>query len=131
MAAALKNIEIIEREALVANADQLGQYFYNRLVGVLQEKHPTIGAVSGGLGLLASLALVKNRRTGERYPGGSDGPFLSRLAALVRENGLALRVGHTVTLAPPLIATKELLDDIVLRLDDSLFQAEREFPPEL
>ena len=131
MAAGLKSLEIIERERLVENSDRMGKYLYERIVAQLQNSHPIVGAVFGGLGLIASITLVKNRRTHQAYPGGASGPFLSRLNDLVRSHGLFLRVGNTINIAPPLIATKPILDDIVDILDRSFSQIEREFPPDV
>jgi adenosylmethionine-8-amino-7-oxononanoate aminotransferase len=130
MAAGLKNLEIIEREGLVENSNRMGSYFYERVTARLLDRHPIVGAVFGGMGLILSIALVKNRRTRQAYPGGADGPFLSRLNELVRSNGLFLNMRHTTNIAPPLIATKQILDDIVDILDHCFSQIEREFPPE-
>ncbi|MGQ4809469.1 Putrescine--pyruvate aminotransferase [Candidatus Entotheonellaceae bacterium PAL068K] len=69
MTATLKNLEILERENLVDNADQMGQYLYDRARAVWQEKHPAVGLVGGGLGLLMSIELIKNRKTKEPFPG--------------------------------------------------------------
>ena len=67
MAAALKNLEIMEQENLVENSEAMGRYLYERAMAVLQENHPSVGFVGGGLGLLMNIELVKNRRTKEPY----------------------------------------------------------------
>ena len=130
MAAGLKNIEIMEREQVVENSSQMGTYLYNQAVSVLQENHPIVGYVGGGLGLLMAIEIVKNRKTRERYPGGFDGEFAKRFTEIIRDKGLAIRVGDNITLSPPLTITKEIIDDIVDILDQSLTEIEREFPPE-
>ena len=130
MAAGLKNLEIMERENVVDNADVVGRYLYDKAVSVLQENHPTVGFVGGGLGLLMAIEIVKDRKTKERYPGGSDGAFAKRFTDLVRDKGLAIRVGDSITLSPPLTITKEIVDDIIEILDQSLTEMEREFPPQ-
>ncbi len=131
MAAGLKNLEIIEREGLVENSNKMGKYFHERVISKLRDNHPIVGEVFGGLGLILSIALVKNRRTRQAYPGGDEkGTFLFRLNELVRSNGLFVNMRHTTNIAPPLIATKAILDDIVDILDRSFSQIEREFPPE-
>lgn len=130
MAAGLKNLEIIEREGLVENSDRMGKYFYEQVTERLLNKHPIVGAVFGGMGLILSIALVKSRRTRQTYPGGVNGPFLSRLNELARSNGLFVNMRHTTNIAPPLVATKQILDEIVDILDHSFSQIEREFPPE-
>ena len=130
MAAGLKNLEIMERENVVENADVVGSYLYDKAVSVLQENHPTVGYVGGGLGLLMAIEIVKDRKTKERYPGGSDGAFSKRFTDLVRDKGLAIRVGDNITLSPPLTITTDIVDDIIEILDQSLTEMEREFPPQ-
>ena len=130
MAAALKNLEIIERENLVDNSDQMGQYLYERAMAVLQENHPTVGYMGGGLGLLMSIELVKDRKTKEPYPGGPQGDFAKYLTEKIRGYGLATRAGDSITLAPPLTFTKELIDETIDILDKAIGEAEQEFPPE-
>ncbi|MBI2170865.1 MAG: aspartate aminotransferase family protein [Chloroflexi bacterium] len=129
MAAGLKNLEIIERERLVENSDRMGRYLYDRAVSVLQENHPTVGFVGGGLGLLMAIEIVKDRKTKERYPGGFNSPFTKRFTDLLRGNGLAVRAGDTIILSPPLTITRAIVDDMVDILDTSLTTMEREFPP--
>ncbi|MBI4310497.1 MAG: aspartate aminotransferase family protein [Chloroflexi bacterium] len=129
MAAGLKTLEIMERERLVENSDRMGTYLYDKAVSVLQENHPTVGFVGGGLGLLMAIEIVKDRKTKERYPGGFNSAFTKRFNELVRENGLALRAGDTIVLSPPLTITKEIVDDTIDILDRSLAQMEKEFPP--
>ena len=130
MAAGLKNLEIMERENVVENSDVVGRYLYDQAVSVLQENHPTVGYVGGGLGLLMAIEIVKDRKTKERYPGGSDGQFSKRFTDLVRDKGLAIRVGDNITLSPPLTITTDIVDDIIEILDQSLTEMEREFPPQ-
>ena len=130
MAAGLKNLEIMERENVVDNADAVGRYLYDKAVSVLQENHPTVGYVGGGLGLLMAIEIVKDRKTKERYPGGSDGAFAKRFTDLVRDKGLAIRVGDNITLSPPLTITMDIVDDIIEILDQSLTEMEKEFPPQ-
>ena len=130
MAAGLKNLEIMERENVVGNSDTVGRYLYDKAVSVLQENHPTVGYVGGGLGLLMAIEIVKDRKTKERYPGGSDGPFAKRFTDIVRDKGLAIRVGDNITLSPPLTITTGIVDDIIDILDQSLTEMEREFPPQ-
>ena len=131
MTAALKNLEIIERENLVENSDRMGRYLYDRAMAVLQENHPLVGYVGGGLGLLMSIEIVKNRKTKEKFPGGFQGEFARRFTDIVQEKGLAIRAGDTITLSPPLTITREIVDDIIDILDVSLTEMEKEYPPEV
>ena len=130
MAAALKNLEIMEREHLVENSDKMGQYLYEQAMAVLQENHPLVGYVGGGLGLLMAIEVVKNRKTKEKFPGGFQGEFAKRFTEIVRGHGLATRAGETITLSPPLTITRELVDEIIDILDVSLGEIEKEYPPD-
>lgn len=130
MAAGLKNLEIMEREGVVENSDKMGTYLYEKALSVLQENHPSVGFVGGGLGLLMAIEIVKNRKTKEKYPGGFNSEFSNRFTDIVRGNGLAIRAGDTITLSPPLVITQDLVDQIIDVLDRSLSQMEREFPPD-
>ncbi|MCH8177730.1 MAG: aminotransferase class III-fold pyridoxal phosphate-dependent enzyme, partial [Proteobacteria bacterium] len=58
-AAALKNIEIMEREGMVENSAAMGAYLLDGLKE-LKEKHQIIGDVRG-LGLFIGIELVKDR----------------------------------------------------------------------
>ena len=130
MAASLKNVEIIERDNIVQNADEMGRYFYDRCMATLQENHPSVGFVGGGMGLLLNLEMVKNRRTKERYGGGPRGEYSEKFTGKLRERGLAVRAGDSVSFAPPLVITKEIIDDIIDILDESIGEMEQEFPVE-
>ena len=100
-------------------------------MSVLQENHPLVGFVGGGLGLLTTIEIVKNRQTKEKFPGGYQGDFAKRFTEIVRGHGLAIRAGELVTLSPPLTITKEIADEMINILDVSLSEIDREFPPEL
>ena len=127
MAAALENIRIMESEGLIENSASMGRHLHQRLLE-MASRHACIDSVTGGLGLLATISVVGNRKTGARYPGGSNGPAMARLAALVRKRGLSIKVGNTINIAPPLVIGRALVDEIVQILDDSLTDMEREFP---
>ena len=116
-AAALKNIEIIEKENLVDNAATVGEYFKNQLMG-LKENHKIIGDVRG-LGLLLSVELVSDRRTKIGFP--KELRVAERLNQKFRENGLIFRVGSEIlNIGPPLCITTSEVDEIVSVLDKSL-----------
>jgi adenosylmethionine-8-amino-7-oxononanoate aminotransferase len=122
-AAALANIEIMEREGLVGRAAELGPYLLGGLRSLVAA-HPTVGDARG-LGLLGAIELVKDKETKEQW--GKDSPFIRRLNQLVAERRLLTRVWDIVHVAPPLVVTREGLDRIITILDDSLTVAEREF----
>lgn len=121
-AAALKNIEIMEREALPQRAAELGDYLLAGLRG-LADRHPTVGDARG-LGLLCALELVRDKNTREKWARDSD--FIKRVHELVVERRLLTRVWELLHVAPPLVVTREEIDRIVAILDESIGIAERE-----
>lgn len=126
-AAALKNIEILQKEGLAQRSAQQGAYLLNRL-GRLRS-HPTVADVRG-IGLLCAVELVQDKQTKEPFgwgPAAAAHPFTRRLMALMDERGLLARVFMSVQVAPPLVVTGEEIDRIVAIIDESLTVAEREF----
>jgi len=126
-AAALKNIEILQNEALVQRSAQHGQY----LLGLLERlrPHPTVGDVRG-IGLLCAVELVQDKRTKEPFgwgPAAASHPFSRRVTALMAERGLLTRVFMSIQLAPPLVVTAAEIDRMITIVDESLTVAEREF----
>ena len=130
MTAALKNLEIMERENVVENSDKMGQYLYDRAMAVLQENHPSVGFVGGGMGLLMDIQMVKNRKTKEPYPGGPQGEYAKRFTDKIRGYGLATRAAESVVLSPPLTIDKGIVDDMIDILDKSIGEMEQEYPPD-
>jgi adenosylmethionine-8-amino-7-oxononanoate aminotransferase len=123
-AAALKNIEIIEKENLVKNAATVGKYFKESLLD-LKSKQPLIGDVRG-LGLLLSVELVSDSVTKKGFP--KEFKIGDRLNGKFRENGLILRVGNEIlNLGPPLCITELEVDEIIEALDRSLTELQREW----
>jgi adenosylmethionine-8-amino-7-oxononanoate aminotransferase len=122
-AAALKNIEIIEREGLPERAAELGDYLLAGLRGLV-DSHPTVGDARG-LGLLCAIELVRDKGTREKWARDSD--FIKRVHALAVERRLLTRVWELLHIAPPLVVTREEIDRIIAILDESIGIAEREF----
>lgn len=125
-AAALKNLEIFERENLVAQSAEKGAYLKKRLEEL--RAHPTVGDVRG-LGLMAAIDLVKNKETREGW--GKGAAFSARLGELAMERGLITRVWDVMHFAPPIVVTKGEIDRMVEITDESLTIAEREFASEI
>jgi adenosylmethionine-8-amino-7-oxononanoate aminotransferase len=121
-AAALKNIEIIEREELPQRAAELGDYLLAGLRSLV-DSHPTVGDARG-LGLLCALELVRDKGTREKWARDSD--FIKRVHQLAVERRLLTRVWELLHIAPPLVVTREEIDRIVAILDESIGIAERE-----
>ena len=119
-AIALKNLEIIERESLVENSASVGERLRSRLAE-LQDRHRVIGDVRGK-GLLLALEIVKDRETKEPFAE-ADG-WADALNAALISRGVLTRAGGTINIAPPLVITPEEADDLVVRLDGALQEAE-------
>ncbi|WKW52140.1 aminotransferase family protein [Rhodomicrobium lacus] len=101
-AVALETLRIIDEERLVERAAGQG----GALLGRLREAlgwHPHVGEVRG-LGLLAGVELVADRRTRARFA--PEFNLASRLRAELLARGLYTRiVNDTICLAPPLTIT--------------------------
>jgi 4-aminobutyrate aminotransferase len=114
-AAALAMLEVIEEEQLLENAQQLGEHAMARMKDMMQ-RHTLIGDVRG-LGLMLGIELVKNRETRERA---SDEAEQVMYAALARGLSFKITMGNIITLAPPLIITREQLDHALDILEQCL-----------
>jgi adenosylmethionine-8-amino-7-oxononanoate aminotransferase len=122
-AAALKNIEVIEKENLVQNAAEMGTYFKEQLTG-LKVDHPIVGDVRG-LGCFAALEFVSN---GEAKTGFKpEDKMAQRMTEKLRKRGLLLRSrGDILHMGPPLCITRDDVDEIVHAIDVSLWELEGE-----
>jgi adenosylmethionine-8-amino-7-oxononanoate aminotransferase len=117
----LRNIEIIEREKLVARARETGAALRARLKGLLD--HPNVGDVRG-LGLLIGIELVEDRE--------SKRPLdWQPLAAIVRrclEQGVIIGrntntspgLGNVLILAPPLVIDEDETEQLATALETAL-----------
>ncbi len=125
-AAALKNLEIIERENLLQHVTDTGEYLFDKLFE-LQEKHPLIGDVRGK-GFLAGMELVKDRKTKEPV----EEAVLMRIAADCLEQGVMIartnrcfkKFNNTLILSPAFVCGKPEVDIIVGAIDAALGRTE-------
>jgi L-2,4-diaminobutyrate transaminase len=128
-AAAMANLDIIERENLVANARDVGPYLLARLREVFAD-HDMVGDVRGE-GLLACVEFVAERSAPRLFdPALEVGP---RIAAACREEALLVRPlpdGDIVGFSPPLVITRAEVDEVVerfrravVRVTDELLRA--------
>ena len=116
-AAALKNIEILEDENMVANSAEVGGYLKESLLE-LKERHPIIGDVKG-LGLMLGLELVSDRETKARFPVKSK--VGDRITKGFKSRGLILSASQeTITIGPPLCITRDEADEVVSIIDETL-----------
>ncbi len=117
MRAALATIEVIEREDLARNAQVTGDYLREKLMG-LQERFDAIGEVRG-MGLMQGIEFVKDRKTKEPYPEAVLKVFeeTKKRGVLIGKGGL---YGNVIRMGPPLIATKDHIDELAAALNDAL-----------
>jgi len=115
-AAALKNIEIMEREKMFDNVNVVGPYFMERLKTLLDL--PIVGQVRGR-GFMACVEFVKNPRTKELFV--EDLDIGKRIANEADKRGLIVRpIVHLNIMSPPLIMTKNDVDFVVSTLRESI-----------
>jgi adenosylmethionine-8-amino-7-oxononanoate aminotransferase len=111
-AAALANIDVLERDGLVERTRAREGAFHATLSSL--EGHPLVAEVRGGVGLMAAVALEP-----ERVEADPDLP--RRLWAAAREQGLLTRwVPAGVAVAPPLVIEDSEVDEIVGHLERAL-----------
>jgi 4-aminobutyrate aminotransferase len=105
IAAALATLDVIEREGLLRNSEEVGNHMKRRMAD-WPKKRKLVGDVRG-LGLMIGVELVKNKETKERASEERD-----RVVELAFERGiLLLGCGpNTVRISPPLITTKDQAD---------------------
>lgn len=111
-AVALKNLEIMKRLNLTQNASEVGAYLHERLAGAFGN-HPHVGEVRGH-GLLAAVQMVVDRDPKKFFNPACKIP--ARVADACYQAGLIVRplpsIG-AIALSPPLIMTKENVDQMV------------------
>ena len=109
-AVGLATIDVIEKEGLVAKVrDETGPYLQKR-VGELAD-HPLVGETRG-VGLLAAVELIADKKTGGRFPEEGKTGLLARDFCF--DNGLIMRsIRDTMVLSPPLVITKSEIDEMV------------------
>ncbi|WP_231489491.1 aminotransferase [Billgrantia saliphila] len=114
-AAALKNIEIIEREGLCESVREVGPYLERKLKTLAD--HETVGDVRGDHFMMA-IENVADKNTKELLP--VEARVGDRVAAEAQKRGLIIRpVGHLNILSPPLIWDRDVVDRVVAILDEA------------
>ena len=109
-AVALANIAILRDEKIVENVrDNTGPYLEQRWNELAQ--HPLVGETRG-VGFLRALELVKNKQSREFFdPVGKVGQICRDICF---NNGLVMRaIRDTMVVSPPLILTREQVDELV------------------
>lgn len=133
MAAAIATIRYIQEHDLVENARVVGAYFLEQLQSLLQYR--IVGDVRGR-GLMIGFEFVADKRTKQWFPPQREVSNLFN--KITFERGLVTYpcagtvrgvAGDTVLMAPPLITTKEQIDEIMTVLHESVQVLERMVEP--
>ena len=120
MTAGLATLEVIEKEGLIQNAAELGPYLKEKLLE-LQDKHPLIGDVRG-IGLMQGAELVKEGKE----PAAQE---VDRILEIMKNKGIIIgkngRSRNVLAFQPPLVITKENVDEMITALNDALTEVEK------
>ena len=117
-AIALKAIDVIINEGLLDNVKAVSPYFMERLNEF--NEYENIGETRG-IGLMAALEMVKNKKTKEPFEGHLN--MGDKVANLSIDNGLICRpLGPAIVLCPQFIIDNKQIDQIF----DSLHKTIRE-----
>ena len=133
MAAAIETINYILKHNLVENARVVGDYFLEQLQSL--RAYRTIGDVRGK-GMMVGFEFVTDKVTKAPFPPEKE---TSRIfTELTFDRGLITypcagtvrgMAGDTILMAPPLITTKEQIDEIMVILHDSMRAFEQQVVP--
>jgi putrescine---pyruvate transaminase len=115
---ALKNLEIMEREKLVPRVKaDIGPYLQRRLRATFAD-HPLVGEVRG-LGLLAAIELVADKKTRAFFP--KDRDVGTHCRNYCFSSGLVMRaIRDTMVVAPPLVVTEPEVEEIIALAKDAI-----------
>jgi putrescine---pyruvate transaminase len=117
-AAALKNIEILERENLLGNATRVGTYFEARMAEMLDL--PMVGDVRGSK-LMVCVENVADKARKTLLPEALD--VGKRISDTAESMGLMVRpMGHLNVMSPPLTITEAEVDFVADILGKSIRQ---------
>jgi adenosylmethionine-8-amino-7-oxononanoate aminotransferase len=128
-ATAHEALKIWEEENLSEKAAQTGEYLFRQLNGL--NRHAIVGDVRG-LGLMAGLEFVADQTTKEPFP--AEKAVAKRVGMIALQNGLVTYPGggmvdgvrgDILSLFPPLIFSRQNVDELVDKLDKTLTQVEQ------
>lgn len=125
-AVASKVLEIYQRDNMFATAAETGEYLQHRMREFAN--HPLVGEVRGK-GLIVAAELVANKNEGTAFEGGAVGNYAAQRC---QDHGLIVRcvAGSSIALCPPLIISKDHIDEAIsklaIALDETLTFAKTE-----
>ena len=130
-ATAVRVIQVYQEDGLIENAEMMGKYLLERAME-LKEKHPSIGDVRG-LGLFVGLELVKNQKTKDPLvplaakvvPGMNPKLEVARKLVELGMIAMAANPSNVIAMAPPLIVTKDEIDEGIAIMDKALEGADK------
>jgi L-2,4-diaminobutyrate transaminase len=114
-AAGVANLEVIEREKLIAHVAEVGPYFVKRLKETFTGR-PYVAEVRGA-GLLGAIEFAADPKARKRFDVGQK--VGAQLSAACLEEGVISRAmphGDILGFAPPFVITREEVDDILKRV---------------
>ena len=119
-AAALKTIEIIERDKLADNSMEMGALLRKGLE-ILKEKYPKIAGDVRGMGLMQAVEFVVDETAGDRTPNPKAVDELmeetKKRGLLIGRGGLS---GNIIRISPPLNINRDEVEKALEILSDSL-----------
>ena len=120
-AVALETLKIYEERNIVDRVRELAPRFQERLSAL--SKSPLVGEARG-VGLIGALELVADKNTREQYP--AELKIGAMLAARALNHGLVVRAlpGDVIGICPPLIITKEQIDELFDSLSIAVTETE-------
>lgn len=116
-AAALKTLEIIERENLIESARSIGAHIEKK-IGELYEKYSIVGNFRG-IGTLWAIELLKDRKSATPFD--PELKIGDRIKDFCWERGMILRNNADIlVIAPSIIITMEQVDEILSLIEEGI-----------
>ncbi len=120
--AALATLEVFREEKLLENCREVGRYARQKLE-ILKRKHPVIGDVRS-IGLMIGIEIV------QPHTGEPNGEGVMNILNRCLQKGVLFYLcgnqGEVIRMIPPLIVTKEQIDEGLSMLDEALTEYEAE-----
>lgn len=121
-------LDYVKKHRLVKRSAELGEYLHKELRDL--SDHRTVGDIRG-MGLFAGVEFVKDKEAKEPFP--PEVGFSRRILERCINNGLLVYPGVAsadgfrgdhIQVAPPLVVTRDQIDEMVRLLDKSIREAE-------